>query len=48
MTDEKIQVTLSGGAAKYSGENVHEFIKEADRLLYKAKENGRNTVQANF
>lgn len=48
LVDTKIQITLSGGAARYSGENIHAFITEADRLLYQAKENGRNMVHTNF
>lgn len=45
---ENIKYTISIGLSKYTG-NITTSIKEADKALYKAKENGRNQVvyQAN-
>ena len=43
------KVTSSFGVASYSkGENLKSIIKNADDNLYKAKENGRNTVKPDF
>ena len=39
-----IKVTISIGAASNSTENVNEFLDNADKCLYKAKETGRNAV----
>ena len=41
------QVTMSFGVACHAGKNgkIEGLIKTADKLLYKAKENGRNQVQ---
>lgn len=44
LTSEKICITLSGGAVIYSGESLEELIKKTDRLLYRAKKDGRNRV----
>jgi diguanylate cyclase (GGDEF)-like protein len=41
---DKLQVTISGGVAGFSGENMTELIKKADINLYKAKEGGRNNI----
>lgn len=35
-------VTVSGGLSELKDENYSKLIKKADKLLYKAKENGRN------
>lgn len=43
---EGIKVTISGGCADYEGEDINEFINKADRLLYKAKQNGKNKIEA--
>jgi len=37
-------VTISGGLCRWNGESVKELIKRVDKLLYKAKENGRNRI----
>ncbi|MGM0433004.1 MAG: GGDEF domain-containing protein, partial [Spirochaetota bacterium] len=37
-----ISVTLSGGTAQHSGENLTQFIKRADNNLYEAKRSGKN------
>lgn len=42
--NQKINVTISAGAAYYSSSNLEECIKAADRRLYMSKENGRNRV----
>ena len=41
------QVTMGFGVASHAGKNgkTDGLIKTADKLLYKAKENGRNQVQ---
>jgi two-component system cell cycle response regulator len=39
-----IHFTISIGVTMYDGENVEEFIENADKALYRAKENGRNQV----
>jgi diguanylate cyclase (GGDEF)-like protein len=43
-----VKVTASGGIASAadSGFDTEKFINNADRALYKAKENGRNRVYA--
>ncbi|MDO6712757.1 diguanylate cyclase [Aliiglaciecola sp. 2_MG-2023] len=44
-TAEKIQITLSGGLAVVQADNnLTRCIKEADTLLFQAKENGRNQI----
>lgn len=48
FTDEKISITLSGGITKSSGESTQELIRKADKLLYKAKKNGRNICYSDF
>ena len=41
-----ITVTISGGVCKYKNhDKPSTFISEADKLLYKAKENGRNRIE---
>lgn len=44
---EGITVTISGGVKQYEGENLTDFIHEADRFLYKAKHNGKNQIMSN-
>jgi diguanylate cyclase (GGDEF)-like protein len=46
VKDEVIKFTISLGVAKYSEElnDIDKLLKEADRLLYKAKNNGRNRI----
>lgn len=41
---EGINVTISGGVKRYEGENLTDFIHEADKNLYEAKRNGKNQV----
>lgn len=45
--DERVQLTISLGLAKYNGEKVNEFIGLADKSLYHAKTNGRNQLAVN-
>lgn len=40
---DDLDVTISGGIVKYNGD-LEQALKKADRLLYKAKEDGRNKV----
>lgn len=47
--DNVLHVTISVGVATFPNENIHdakELIEFADQALYKAKENGRNRVEA--
>lgn len=44
--DEDIRITISGGVNQFSGQSVDQFIDEADKLLYLAKQNGRNRIEA--
>lgn len=41
--NEGITITISG-VKQYEGENLKDFIHEADKNLYKAKHNGKNQV----
>jgi diguanylate cyclase (GGDEF)-like protein/PAS domain S-box-containing protein len=41
-----INVTISGGVKQYDGENVTDFIHEADKCLYEAKHDGKNQIKA--
>ena len=43
---EGLAVTLSTGVAQYSGEELAQFIDEADKKLYEAKHSGKNKVEA--
>ena len=43
---EGLVVTLSTGVAQYSGEELAQFIDEADKKLYEAKHRGKNKVEA--
>jgi len=41
------RITTSAGIVlRHRGEGLEEMVKRADRLLYKAKENGRNRVES--
>ena len=42
--DNNINVTISIGVAENNTELVNEFLKNADKALYKAKNSGRNSV----
>ena len=42
-------ITMSFGVTQYiAGENLEALVARADKLLYKAKEMGRNRVAANL
>lgn len=43
--DKGLKLTMSIGIKQYSGESSVELVKNADDLLYKAKQNGRNRVE---
>lgn len=43
----EISITVSLGVAQwYAGETLRELVQNADRMLYRAKENGRNRVES--
>lgn len=42
---EKIRVTISAGVSTNNVETTSEFLDNADKALYSAKENGRNRVE---
>jgi len=44
---EGFHVTVSGGLAGWTGETTIELVKEADDLLYKAKNSGRDRIETN-
>lgn len=39
-----INVTISGGIKQYMGEDLRDFIHEADKNMYEAKNNGKNQI----
>lgn len=41
---DRIELTISGGIAEWDHISVSELIETADRLLYQAKKQGRNTI----
>jgi diguanylate cyclase (GGDEF)-like protein len=43
--NKPIHFTISIGVALHGDESVEEFIENADKALYRAKENGRNRVE---
>ncbi len=43
-TIDDVQITVSGGLVSYSDHNLHSFIHDADMLLYRAKESGKNRI----
>jgi len=48
FSEKNINITLSGGVAKYSEGSTETLIKKADQLLYKAKNDGRNRIYFDF
>ncbi len=40
-----IRITISGGLVELKNEEVNDFIIKADKILYKAKANGRNRIE---
>ena len=48
ITEEKLSITLSGGVVKHNDGSAQELIKNADRLLYKAKKEGGNKIYFEF
>jgi diguanylate cyclase (GGDEF)-like protein len=41
---DDVSVTISGGVAAYTGQNIDELIEQADTHLYTAKKQGRNCI----
>ncbi|MDR7855196.1 sensor domain-containing diguanylate cyclase [Tissierella sp.] len=39
-----MKVTISGGVKQYKGEDFKDFIHEADKNMYQAKNNGKNQI----
>jgi len=44
LTEEGIRLTVSGGLVAYSGEDPIDLVTRADKLLYSAKNDGRNRI----
>ncbi|WP_052643322.1 ABC transporter substrate binding protein [Syntrophotalea carbinolica] len=42
---ENFRITISGGLVQYAGESVEMLLKRADKLLYQAKDLGRNRIE---
>jgi diguanylate cyclase (GGDEF)-like protein len=40
------KVTISGGVCEFKDEDSEKLIAKADKLLYRAKESGRNRIEA--
>ena len=43
---QDLKITISIGVAQYNDEDMEHFIKRVDSLLYLAKNNGRNRIEA--
>lgn len=41
--NEDVKITVSGGAAEYAG-SLEKLVRQADQLMYKAKEGGKNRI----
>ena len=46
MKKIQLKVTISGGVCEFKDEDSEKLIIKADKLLYKAKESGRNRIEA--
>ena len=44
--DEEVTITASMGVAAWIGEDVDELVARVDKLLYQAKDNGRDRVES--
>lgn len=44
--EKNLHVTISGGLVEYNCENALKLVDHADKLLYVAKNNGRNQIQS--
>ncbi|MGL4107383.1 GGDEF domain-containing protein [Clostridium sp. LP20] len=47
LSIEGVNVTVSGGAKRYNGEEITPLISEIDSLLYKAKSEGKDRILLN-
>ena len=43
--EKNLKLTVSIGLNQYKNQHSIDFIKEADDLLYRAKQNGRNRIE---
>lgn len=43
--DESLKITISIGVATHGNETGNELLAQADKMLYRAKDNGRNRVE---
>jgi diguanylate cyclase len=46
--EEAFSVTMSFGSCKQDGEKPAELVEKADKLLYEAKDNGRNQIVCSY
>lgn len=46
--EKKLKITASFGCCQLKDENTSELVCLIDKLLYKAKENGRNKIESCF
>jgi diguanylate cyclase (GGDEF)-like protein len=44
-TGQQVQITISGGVIEYHNETAKTFYEKADKQLYQAKKNGRDTIR---
>jgi diguanylate cyclase len=45
---EAFSITMSFGSCKQNGENPAQLVERADKLLYEAKDNGRNQIVCSY
>jgi len=48
LSEKQVQISLSGGVAKYTSGSVQDLLKRADQRLYDAKNEGRNRIYFDF
>ncbi|SHK68377.1 diguanylate cyclase (GGDEF) domain-containing protein [Clostridium cavendishii DSM 21758] len=45
MPNKELKISISGGFKSYDGSEIDVFIEKVDKLLYKAKSNGKNKIE---